>query len=123
MERCFRDTYGTGVQASEQRRPADTRISLWELYPVGAAQVYLGVGSGEPGATRSPAHLCEVSAPGPGEAGTDPNLAWPCLYPNHRTLPWGQAKPRRCTLRSFENEIVLGAHRIKTGSMTNIRLT
>src|SRR5579864_6321646 len=59
MESRFRCRYRTGVQAGEQGRPADTRKSQWELYPVGTAQVHFGVGIGEPRATRSPT-LCRI---------------------------------------------------------------
>src|SRR5229473_1902191 len=117
MERRFWCRYRTCVQAGEQRRPGQTGKSYWELYPVGAAQIHFGVGTGEPGATRSPADLCEARAQGPSEAGTDPTFARPRFDSNHRTLPRGQAKPRRCTLRSLGNESVLGAPEIEAGSM------
>src|SRR5262249_33150779 len=123
MERLFRNTYGAGVQAGQQGRPAGTRKSHWELYPARTPQVHFEVGIGEPGTTRSPPDLCEAGAPGPREAGTDPNLAWPCFGPNHGTIPWRQAGPRRRPLRSSGNEIVLAIPSIKAGRMTTPRST
>jgi hypothetical protein len=120
---CFGDRYRTCVQAGEQRRPGDTGKPHWELHPADAAQIHFGVGIGEPGATRSPADLCEAGAQGQSEVGTDPTFARPCLDSNHRMLPRGETKPRRCTLRSPGNEIVLGASQIEAGGMTNLRLT
>src|SRR5438132_9681011 len=107
MEGRVRDRYWTCVQAGEQGRPGDTGKSHWELYRVGAAQIHFGVGIGEPSAPRSPADLRAARAQGPSEAGTDPTFARPFLDSNHRTLPRGEAKYRRCTMRSLGNEIVL----------------